>query len=266
MSSNHHCQQPVFDSHPPDLYGSLGAEASQRNAGSFLQAESLAPQVEEGTSPAGSQNTSTYMSLRNREREPSNEYDYIPGGDPTLEPRLAIAPTETRGEGGTLESREPADSGTSRGSSRKVTKNSMYENHDIKPLLHPTLTGHEEGVEGVGVREGERCTCSTKSLVQAFFLAMTMLLAIASLGLSGLMWFGVNDNESPTDTTSLPVYTPEMTECSCPGLPPPPSEIMMVLFSPSNPHVPCYMDHLRLTYPVSIDVSQHREWVLCQQS
>ena len=78
-------------------------------------------------------------------------------------------------------------------------------------------------MEGVAVREGERCSFSTKSLVQAFFLAMTLLLAIASLGLSGLMWFGVNDNESPTDTTSLPVYTPEMTGCSCPGLPPPPS-------------------------------------------
>ena len=152
MSSNH-CQQPVFDSHPPELYGSHGAEASQRYVGSFLQAESLAPQVEEGKSPEGSQNTSTYMSLRNQEREPSNEYDYIPG-DPTLEPRLAIAPpppTETRGQGGTLEKKrrqEPADLGTSSGDggrcTRKVTENSMYENHDIKPLLHPTLTGRDE--------------------------------------------------------------------------------------------------------------------------
>ena len=38
--------------------------------------ESLAPQVEEGTSPAGSQNTS--RSLRKRRREPSNESDGSP--------------------------------------------------------------------------------------------------------------------------------------------------------------------------------------------
>ena len=57
------------------------------------------------------------------------------------------------------------------------------------------------------------CTCSTHSLVQAFFLAMTMLLAVASLGLSGLMWFGVNEDTPPTaETVSVP-------ECSCPGKP-----------------------------------------------
>ena len=156
MSYNH-CQQPVFDSHPPELYGSLGAEASQRNGGGgYLQAsESLAV---EGNSPSEGQNTgSGYMTLREQEREPSNEYDYIPG-DPTLEPPLlGIAPpAEMRGGEGsaTLEKKRnggggsPPDSGAAPTTSggRKVMKNSMYENHDVKPLLHPTLTGPEAKV------------------------------------------------------------------------------------------------------------------------
>ena len=139
MSSSH-CQ---FDSHPPELYGSLGADASQRSGGGYLPASVESPAPVEGTSPE-SQNTSTYMALRDEAREPSNEYDYIPGE--VVDALAATSREERRGDPGEKKrvgndySRSAGD--TSVGS-RKVMNNSMYENHDIKPLLHPTLSRSE---------------------------------------------------------------------------------------------------------------------------
>ena len=156
MSS--YCQPTVFDSHPPELYGSVGADTTQRSGGGFSQGkESLAA----GGSSPGSVATSAYMALRDQEREPSNEYDYIPAE--VLDSMAAVAPfqppgaTEPRKAGeekmreneyddtGSLQPAGPVCAGPGGGrGERKVTKNAMYENHDFKPLLHPALTGTEK--------------------------------------------------------------------------------------------------------------------------
>ena len=142
MSSYGH-QPAVFDSHPPELYGSVGGP-SERGGGYLLREESLAAPVGGGDG-SGSGTVGAYMSLSDRGRDPGNEYDYIPGE--TLNAIRAarlppLPPGERRGVGEEGEGKK-TDLRVGEGE-RKVTDNSMYEKHDVKPLLHPTVTRKEE--------------------------------------------------------------------------------------------------------------------------
>ena len=85
----------------------------------------------------------------------------------------------------------------------------------IRSYAHPYLyfQGHTyyDPVAGhsgvVGGKVSHKCSCKIRDLLVAFFIVMAILLAVASLVLSGLLWFGINGSTSES-------------ECSCPGEPP----------------------------------------------
>ena len=138
-------QPAVFDSQPPDVYGSV-TEAQRNNNNHFLptQKEGIAGSPVSGT-------TGTYMALHDQDRENCNEYDYIPGENlpkpgsaATTKPQLplehnpgqlGLAPGQVSmdgaGEGSCVRGRE--------------TKNLLYEDHEIQEqLIHPTLTRQDK--------------------------------------------------------------------------------------------------------------------------
>ena len=151
----------------------------------------------------------------------------------TTESTLATCPSE--GD----ESRGKLVGGKGRG--RLECKNKMYEDHDVKvkeEYHHPTLTASTRKAysESVGkeYREPQNswvtCHCRFQYLLGAFFIIMAILLAVASLSLSLLLWFGVYGG----------------SECSCPGDP------LLLLTSPlSSALLLSFLFHLLTPFHIS---------------
>ena len=121
-----------FDTHPPELYSSV-TESQQR--GGFLpeKKESLAG------SPTERSTDGKYMALRMStadDPEGDNEYDIIPGEG--LDPGPASRARQSTEKPKNIYYGMPGSS--VRGGEQKVTKNSMYEDCDVKKIVHPTLT------------------------------------------------------------------------------------------------------------------------------
>ena len=129
-----HFAPAEFDTHPPELYGS----AAQRHGHLPVTTESI----------VGSPETSTavYTPLRAEDvREGSNEYDYIPAesshNPATKSNHTPAAPRVKRNTYTDPASGEVGGVGSSfRGREKKVTRNSLYEDHELEEeLAHPSL-------------------------------------------------------------------------------------------------------------------------------
>lgn len=131
-----HFAPAEFDTHPPELYGS----AAQRDAYLPAVTESLVSSPDTVTN-------STYTPLRTDEiGEGSNEYDYIPGE--SFSRIAAKSQQHASGGGQDLPQNTVPVSGevgegvgsSMRGKERKLARNSLYEEHNLKEeLIHPTL-------------------------------------------------------------------------------------------------------------------------------
>ena len=173
---------PVFNQRTPELYGSV-TEGQQQNP----NAEPGQPRKTEGATADSP--------------KPVNEYDVI--RDEGL-------------RGGSVEEEGGSGGGVVRGGSQRMeAKNTMYEDNKIsEEYHHPSLAVRSQPVYPGPVVDDYRepkdlyvtCRCKTKDLVVAFFIIVAVLLAVASLALSLLLWFGINDG----------------SDCTCPGDPPPP--------------------------------------------
>ena len=117
------------------------------------------------------------------------------------------------------------------GSQRMEAKNMMYEDNKINEQYHhPSLAVGSRPVYSGPVADDYReptdsyvtCRCKTKDLVVAFFIIVAVLLAVASLALSLLLWFGINDG----------------SDCTCPGDPPPPPSPPLPPLPPPPPLLP----------------------------
>lgn len=149
------------------------------------------------------------------------------------------------------------------GSQRMETRNAMYEDNKIEGgYHHPSLAVGSRQVYSGPVADDYRepkdsyvtCRCKTKDLVVAFFIIVAVLLAVASLALSLLLWFGIYDGSS---------------DCTCPGNPPPPPPSLSsssLFFSSSSftfLHVLVYSVKLCQHSAVSLceaNMSQHSQY------
>ena len=150
-------QPTVFDSHPPELYGSVGGgggggggESAKRGEG-FLRKEEGLAEAAGGSLASGAASSSNYTSLLGR--DPASEYyDYIPGEPPVgrhisqpLPPPPPPPADERRATDGAGRGRDH-QSGRGSVGERKVAQNSLYEIHDQKPLMHPSLSRADKEV------------------------------------------------------------------------------------------------------------------------
>ena len=104
--------------------------------------------------------------------------------------------------------------------SRRIleAKNVLYEDNEIPQdtLRHRCLRGNSYSVEnGTKAASYIAFHCRTKSLVVAFFTALALLLAVASLALTTLLWFGVYDASPSSPSSPLPSPTPKQCDCPC---------------------------------------------------
>lgn len=123
------------------------------------------------------------------------------------------------------------------------TRNLMYEDNKIEGgYHHPSLAVGSRQVYSGTVADDYRepkdsyvtCRCKTKDLVVAFFIIVAVLLAVASLALSLLLWFGINDGSDCSCLGDPPLPLPPPFSLS---LPPPsssPSSLIPSLPSLSN--------------------------------
>jgi hypothetical protein len=185
------------------VYGSV----TEAQRGGFL------PEKTEGLagSPQERSENGKYMALRTstvHDPEGDNEYDIIPGQQ--LHPGPASGAGQSTVQQKTVSNGGPGSQGSSfRGGEKKVMKNTMYEDCELKTVVHPTLTSRGNQPSDIDHREG-KTLCKTYNIIMTFFIAMAVLLATVALGFTILLWFKVSNPatvEDPSTTTS---------ECSCP--------------------------------------------------
>lgn len=107
---------------------------------------------------------------------------------------------------------------SSRPRKRYEAKNILYEDNELPQdtLKHRSLRAgsynmYPEKSGGSYIT----CRCKTRTLVVTFFTTLALLLAVAALVLSILLWFGVYDTSSSSSSSPLPSDTP--TTCNCPS-------------------------------------------------
>lgn len=61
------------------------------------------------------------------------------------------------------------------------------------------------------------CRCKKKTLFATFFITLAVLLAVASLALSVLLWFGVYDTSPTSSASTSTTASPAITTCNCTG-------------------------------------------------
>ena len=194
----------VFDSDLPEAYSTL--DTAQRE-----HAEYNSNQVK---NPENSASNGTPNQAGD---DPLYEFDGIvpPEGS------VAVGGSEGGSGGGVIVRPIPPEPPSSLPRSRRrlEAKNVLYEDNEISPdsLKHRSLRGNSYSVQ-----KGKMATsyitfrCRTKSLVVAFFIALALILAVSSLALTTLLWFGVYDASPSPSSPSSPLPSPTPRPCDCP--------------------------------------------------
>ena len=152
---------------------------------------------------------------------------------------------EEGGSGGGVV-RESAPTPPSSHRPRLEAKNLLYEDSELPPerLKHRGIhagTYSRSGYQEVGGASSwgsyVTCRCQTRTLIITFFIAMAILLSVASLVLSSLLWFGIygsnssssssSSSSSPSPTTAATTAAPTASStasstphvCNCPCRP-----------------------------------------------
>ena len=147
-----------------------------------------------------------------RDADPLNQF----GGVPLRSAAGVTMGSEGGGSGGGVVPDPP--SSLSRPGRRFEARNILDKDHEHPPdsLKHRSLHAGSYDVYPDKTKEASyiTCRCKTRTLVVTFFTGLALVLALAALVLSILLWFGLYESSSSSSSTS-PTSMP--TDCTCPS-------------------------------------------------
>jgi hypothetical protein len=203
----------VFDSSMPEAYSTLDTAQKEH-------AKYHSHQVK---SPAGSVCTATGNNQPNQaETDPLYQFNGISPSEGSVSVTAVTVGGASEegggGSGGGVVRGVVPDPPPAQPRQRLEAANILYEDSELPAdeLKHRgvhansySLYGRGEGFSDHGRGSYITFRCRTKTLVVAFCTALAILLAVTSLVLSALLWFGVYDSPSPSPSPP--------TACNCPS-------------------------------------------------
>ena len=189
----------VFDSAVPEAYATL--DTVQKEHAKYNSNQVRNPESQE------------------RDADPLYQYDGVSPSEGSMSVAGVTVGSEGGGSGGGVVRGVVPDppSSLSRPRRRLEAKNILYEDHELPPdsLKHRSLrTGsynvYPDKTKGTSYIT---CRCKTQTLVVTFFTGLALVLALAALVLSILLWFGLYESSSASSTSTF--ATP--TGCNCPS-------------------------------------------------